>query len=600
MKLIYGGAREEQPNQVVRWIARAAATLLVLIGGTLTVHNTPARVAVIGFATILIWRFSAASSFADFLKQRPLLLVALAVTAFLVAGRGLMLLGAELHHNSVVTIAIGAVLSVAVLVALLAAARQLAGRLSRARGDAAYDGPTVCLGTTTGLLARNGHARGARRGVKIELRAREIGQSILVLGETGAAKTSAAITPIVKQLLASNASFLFIDGKGDMAGPIARLAARLNRVVKHIGIGALRINLLRGFTPQQGAKIVVEALRLSGQTGSDSAFWISNATNLVENALSILSTTPRYYNLYHLYRFTFNEAFRKERLAEATEHLIDYQARVDGGDSSADAPKRSLRMACEYFSDVYATMNEKTRNDINATIGTVLQPFQNPAILDAFCAQQDEADLEELDSGVIFVLTLSLAEYDLVAPFVFMFVKQRYDRHVKNRASLPYDDPRRKLLTGMIMDEYQKIASATDADSLDVIRSLGGFYVAGTQSVNALERVLGSKETTYALLQNFVQKICFGTSDVATIEYFASVVGEVDVERLSTSQTHGPAASSSISQSLQRMKVITGQTFRGLGQDKRNAAAVALLKINGHAYDDVIIMPKLYAEDLEN
>lgn len=467
-----------------------------------------------------------------------------------------------------------------------------------------YDGPTIYLGTTTGLLAANGHARGAASGVEIKLGARDISANILFLGETGAAKTSAGITPTAKHLLASGASFLFIDGKGDMAEPIAEGARRSGRVAKRIGIGALGINIIRGLSPQQCAKIAVDALHISGQTGADSAFWTSNVTSVVENALTVLGPSSSHYNLHDLYRFVFSAPFRNDRLADAGDRLALLQSRADAGDGAADTGKRALRMACDYFLDVYATMNEKTRNDVNATLATVLQRFQNPALVDAFCCSESEANLAELDDGVIFVLELPISQYDLGAQFVFLFVKEAVFRYIKNRASLDRDDPRRSRLIGIVTDEYQKIASSTDADSLDVIRSLGGFFVAGTQSVNALERVLGSKETTYALLQNFVQKICFGTSDVATIEYFATVIGEVDIDRLSRGTSKSPGGmgravvSSNESYSQQRVKVVTGQTFRNLSQDADHANALALLKINGHAYDDIIVLPKIYPENL--
>uniref|UniRef100_E6Q2S5 TraD/TraG TraM recognition site domain-containing protein n=1 Tax=mine drainage metagenome TaxID=410659 RepID=E6Q2S5_9ZZZZ len=491
--------------------------------------------------------------------------------------------------------------------------------------DADTPGPVgVWVGTATGTLSAQGHTMGLAYGSQVVLKQRDLAKNSIAIGEIGAAKTSAMIVPWTLQLMDTGASFVFIDGKGEAAGPIARAGELIGRTVKRIGIGALGLSLLHGLTPQQNTKLILDALHLTGQSGSDSGFWTSNVATLAENALGILQLEPQFYNLDALYKFIYKEVFRNERLTIANDQLAELQARVDAGDKSSDNARRSLRICIEYFEDVFSSMNEKTRNDINTTFGTVLSKFQNPELIDAFCSSaQAQARLDDLADGTIFVLDLPLSKYDIAAQFVLLFVKEAVFRLVKARGEMPQHDPRRQRMIGLIADEYQKIVSSTDADSLDVMRSLNGFVIAGTQSINAMERAIGNEATTKALLANFVNKLAFGSGDPDTMNYIADIIGEADVMRETVSkgttvtrsfgEAGGDIAGSAmgmvfgkisightenVSATLQRQKVITGQTFRQLTQTERSANAIALIKIADVAYDDVLVLPKIYFEDL--
>lgn len=483
--------------------------------------------------------------------------------------------------------------------------------------------PRVYVGEATGTLSLQGHSMGIEPREPLVLGQRDLCKNVLTLGEIGAAKTSAVIVPFALQLMDTGTGILFVDGKGEAATPIERAAQSLGRIVKRIGVGALGFNLLGGLTPKQATKIILDALHLTGQTGSESAFWVSSVTTLAENTLGILAQRSETYNLGAAYHFIYKDAFRSECLAFANERLAELQARVDAGDSSAGSAKRALRICCDFFEDVFPKLNEKTRNDINATFGTVLQKFQDPELLDAFCSTHNDAALAELLDGTVFVLDLPLAKYDLAAQFVMLFIKEAVFRLIKSRAELDVSDPRRIRPVAFICDEYQKIVSATDADSLDVMRSLNGVVVAGAQSINAFYRALGDEATTKALLANFVNKICFATSDPDTIDYISSIIGEADIyrETLSYGETmtrswgggggdigtsivagvvgqSSHAVSHNVSATIQRQKVVTAQTFRRLAQSERAAYALAILKKDDTAYDDVLAMPKVYLSDL--
>jgi len=107
-------------------------------------------------------------------------------------------------------------------------------------------------------------------------------------------------------------------------------------------------------------------------------------------------------------------------------------------------------------------------------------------------------------------------------------------------------------------------------------------------------------------LQNFRQKICFRTEDLATIKYFTELLGQVEITREGSSNQRSRSVrggglfsaatistSQSDSESETQRSTINPQLFRQLGSNE----ALAVLSIGGAAYDDVITMPALYARE---
>ncbi len=89
------------------------------------------------------------------------------------------------------------------------------------------------------------------------------------------------------------------------------------------------------------------------------------------------------------------------------------------------------------------------------------------------------------------------------------------------------------------------------------------------------------------------------------MNYVAGKLGDVDVwkETYNTGRSDRPtiffpetaSVSEGHSASTQRQRLLTAQTFRALKPDQ----AVALLTVDGAAFDDVLYVPQLTDDDLE-
>ncbi len=89
------------------------------------------------------------------------------------------------------------------------------------------------------------------------------------------------------------------------------------------------------------------------------------------------------------------------------------------------------------------------------------------------------------------------------------------------------------------------------------------------------------------------------------MNYVAGKLGEVDVwkETYNTGRSDHPtiffprvaSVSKGHSASQQRQRLLSAQTFRALAPDQ----AVALLTVDGTAFDDVLSVPQLTDDDLE-
>ena len=101
-----------------------------------------------------------------------------------------------------------------------------------------------------------------------------------------------------------------------------------------------------------------------------------------------------------------------------------------------------------------------------------------------------------------------------------------------------------------------------------------------------------------ALLGNFTNVVAFRSTE-QTMDYVAGKLGEVDVwkETYNTGRSKQPtiffpraaSVSEGHSAATQRQRLLTTQTFRALSADQ----AVALLTVDGIAFDDVLFVPQL-------
>ena len=192
--------------------------------------------------------------------------------------------------------------------------------------------------------------------------------------------------------------------------------------------------------------------------------------------------------------------------------------------------------------------------------------------------------------------------FKAAASVVYLFVKERFFQAVNARAQLPAG-PRKSRPLLFLCDEYQQICSAGDAQFFDTSRALGVIGIVASQSIEAYIAAIGNEHAATALLGNFTNVVAFRSTE-RTMDYVAGKLGDVDVwkETYNTGRSDQPtilfpkaaSVSAGHSASMQRQRLLTAQTFRALAPDQ----AVALLTVDGAAFDDVLSVPQLTDDDL--
>lgn len=447
------------------------------------------------------------------------------------------------------------------------------------------EGFVIWGGQSTGILSQRAHAAGMAGGQQIWLKLPDACQNVLVLGGIGSGKTTRIIQPFLNQLLRQDCGGLIFDVKADFGKAVYTLAKQANRQeLITIGVGANGVNLLKGLSPEVASSFLKSAFYLSGSGGSDS-FWIDTATELVKNGLGVLSFVPDSYNLETLYRYIFFEADRKQLIETATSQNLDERS------------KKLLNVYQSYVGTIFDSFDEKVKRGVLASVSQVLSPFQHPDLIDAFCSESKHTNLEDALNGTVFLVNLPLSTWGLGAKVVYTFIKLRFFNLVQSRLSNEKLNKTRPVF--FLCDEYQELISAnknglSDLNFWDKSRSAKCVGIISAQSVSSFRAAIGDKTLADTILQNFRQKYCFRTEDVDTLDYLNQIAGRAEVQRESQSSGYssGQHASVNASNSLNwtERPVIDAQLIRQLGQNN----AIALLNLDGQAYDDFIILEPLF------
>ena len=461
------------------------------------------------------------------------------------------------------------------------------------------------VGTATGRLAQLSHGAAVAKGTSLVLVGDDASQNVMIFGGTGAGKTSREINRLLQQSFQQSAGILAFNVKGDFEPTFAAIARSVGRSYAAIGVGGRRFNLIDGLNPELASSFLKSAIILAVPSlSAEAKFWINTATELSRNALGVLGFLPGRYTLQGLYRYVYDAVAKEEWVAELNGNLIEMlqQGRAD------DA--RRLQSYLRYESDVFARFDDKVRSGALAVLAEVLSPFALPDFVDAFCSTtDDDARLERLLDGEAFIVNLPLATYGLGARTTYIMLKLRMFNIMQRRRLKPEWNQERRVV--FLCDEYQEIVAASkdslsDLNFWDKARNSGCVGIVSMQGVTSCYAAISDRDVANAVLQNFRQKICFRTEDLATIKYFTELLGHVEITREGSSNQRSRSVrggglfsaatistSQSESESQTQRSTINPQLFRQLGPNE----ALAVLSIGGAAYDDVITMPALYARE---
>ena len=265
---------------------------------------------------------------------------------------------------------------------------------------------------------------------------------------------------------------------------------------------------------------------------------------------------------------------------------------------------RNLANYRGYYQNVFMAMDVKMRESIKGTLSTVLSPFQNPELIDAFSGTEDDFDLSRILAGDVVLVDLPLAKWATAGKVVYTMIKLRFFNLLQERQvdkSLPQN------FVFFMCDEYQNIISASnqglsDLSFWDKSRSAHCVGIISTQSISAFKSAIGNPILADTILANFRQKIFFKTEDTETIRYINSLAGRVEVTRQSYNYSSGVSqqttdffkvnhtSNNSINTQIVERQLIDANLIRRLTVDY----ALAFLNVEGESADDILYMKPLF------
>lgn len=463
------------------------------------------------------------------------------------------------------------------------------------------DGLALYMGISTGELESRGHAAGLSPNQMVWLANDDCCQNICVMGGIGAGKTTRIINPLLYQLLCyQDVGGLIFDIKGDFGKSVDGLAAEVGgRTIHRIGVGygCHGINLIKGLTPQQAAGFLQSTFYLCGGVTNDS-FWLSNATALIENTLGLLQYLgDKYYNLEKAYQYIIFDDAR-----QAIDLLID---KIELPTGSIE--QRKLDRYRRFYDDLFLKMDIKMRSSISSTMATILEQFQQPELIDAFCGGEDDYDLANILSGDVVLVDLPLSKWQVAGQVVYTLIKLRFFNLLQERQANP-EMPQNFAF--FMCDEYQQIISASkqglsDLSFWDKSRSAHCVGIISTQSVSSFRSAIGEPNLCDTILANFRQKVFFKTEDAQTLRMMNDLTGRVEVTRQSVNYTSGEGqsqqpgnwfggrnnnTSTSVNNQIVERQLIDANLVRQLNSN----LVIALLNVDGESADDVLYVEPKY------
>jgi hypothetical protein len=345
----------------------------------------------------------------------------------------------------------------------------------------------------------------AGEGVPIALGLDDLCRHTLILGSSGAGKTTRAFNPLLVQMLAQfEAGAFIVAPKPEAVAEAVEIANRAGREVLVVEPGSeVGLELLSG-SPDVDSMYLRDAL---GHLGGEDNVYLDAAVVRLKNVLRMLQAAgSQHYTLEHLSSYCFDERYAAIVRVHAAEHLR-------GLPSSSDEAW-TINEALSYEDTRYFQFPPEIRRGIQFAVSQLLEPLRDAKIVKTFASKRGLVPIESVFDGKVIVLHIPRSEYDRAAHVIYTIAKRRFFGAIENRRANPALDQRRPVV--LAIDEYQLCISESDVLSLGIVRSAGCMVLATAHGVASLNSVLPARHVE-AALQNFTQKIFFKTDDHETL-----------------------------------------------------------------------------------
>jgi hypothetical protein len=462
------------------------------------------------------------------------------------------------------------------------------------------------LGKATGVLRKLGAESGIARGQAVRFVGEDINRDVFAVGGKGEGKTTGVLNPILYESLLQDCGALIFNVKGDYDQVAVKLAERAGRVATRIGFGpdARQINLLSGMSPEMCGTFMSSLLLLIGNKEANAVFWNQQAAIVTRAVLGMLYYIPYFYSFPGFYRYLFVKADRlamEQRIEDLVEQLLRAATQT-----SSEADRRELFGHVRYIEGCrleirnFEKQTDQIRSGVHGQLNQILSSTVVPELEQAYFNTSLDTpgfSFEDLyEKGDVIIVNCPIQDYGLAASAIMCFMKLRFYVTMEQRRMRPGANQTRQV--GLHCDEHHEIAAASKSGLSDPVfvaksRDTGTFCVFATQSISALNDRIGH-DATKAFLANVRQKFMLRNEDKDTIEDMLWLLGTVETEQESESETRQPGSwgkSKGTTKSKTRHAVVDPSLVRNL----KPREALCLLTIDNQSADDVIQLTQVFA-----
>lgn len=365
-------------------------------------------------------------------------------------------------------------------------------------------------------------------GREIVLTADTLCKHTLFIGSTGSGKTTS-----INALLCGMISFraddkkrkiglLLFDFKND--GTLykikkwARECGRMRDVVDFSGGGHYINPFAEVNSPAKASELVDFLMSAFGDNSGENAYWTMAFRKRLN---TILNFCLFCHDSMDFDRFT--DAFRdfldsdkidewREFISSALPEICRREALGKSKNNAAWAQIK--RIAKQLKSDLseWQKLDSRTKSNETSTMTNTLALLENRTTRNFLSGKKllDIGDIARL--GKIVVLAFPATTNQFAAAIVAKLAKAQFYRSIQLRG-----DSSDNRLAGIVMDEFPLVATggrdiSSDAYNLQTMRSKGGFALAATQGIVALDLAIGERECAH-LLANINNLFVFRTSE---------------------------------------------------------------------------------------
>ena len=199
------------------------------------------------------------------------------------------------------------------------------------------------------------------------------------------------------------------------------------------------------------------------------------------------------------------------------------------------APEIVINKTNDFSSD-YFSLDDRTYNLLKSEITRITNCFvSNYKVKQTFCPSKTEENFygfdDVLENGKIVVLNMNVAEYKNLAKIIAAYLKLDFQTDVLKQLSKKSNKNIRPSV--FISDEYQEYVTSSDADFYSQSRESKCINIVSTQSYTSILNTIKDQSSTKVIIQNLVNKLCFRTDDIFTIEDLQKQIGKEEKKKVS-------------------------------------------------------------------